>query len=94
MNLHPDDAIGSDVLFGFCLVGGLHAVNPRLDTVAVGFDDVIVPVVWFEGGSEFFDVGLCHDAVAATFVVNRSVPVWFTKITLIARHFVAAENPL
>ncbi|MEY5014537.1 MAG: hypothetical protein RIS92_895, partial [Verrucomicrobiota bacterium] len=83
VNLNADDAIGSDVFFGFCVVGGLHSIDPCLNAWSVRFDDIIVPVIGFEDGTQFFDVGLCNDAIPSAFVIDGTVPVWFAEVALI-----------
>ena len=80
VDLDADDAVAGDVRVGLDEVDALHAIDPRLDAWAVGFDDVIIPVPQVERGANGRNVRLHHEPVAAAFVVDRAVPIGFAVV--------------
>ena len=63
------DAGARNGVVGFGVVHGFCAVEPELDVVALGANDVFVPIVWFDDFLDGFRVGSGEDFVPARFVV-------------------------
>src|SRR5262245_28854919 len=93
MELQRDDSIALDRRVGFAVIDGFESVDPELDVISLGADDVVVPPFLLQDRVEFRR-GLHKYLIAPSFIVEAA-PVFLAHVGLIpgdmARYFLAAE---
>ena len=78
----------------FGVVYALDAVDPGPNPSALGVNDILVPVVFFDHWSQGDHIRCRHEFVSARLIINGSIPSGFTVVALISRHFGIVWHPL